>query len=599
MKKTKTAGTAERIGRGMGEGVIEGARSRIGGLLEHEIGPFWSKMHKELPETAKELVGRVADEVKNVSNQTIRDLTLPVALGAAAGAAAAPEGERWRGVLPGAVGGLGGGLVGRAWGRKLSPAAALALGAGGSAAGGAAAGATLRHKEAESQERKPMKNKFAGVVIDFYDDKGETLKTVFPTVESLPEVIKTASVRPQEVLGNEDFALIALDEGHVMRKYACHDPGTTAMSVVYFMEHGDKLPDGAQKVAAANLAQACVRFDMRPPEALCKMAGGLGGGAVGFGEKESEKQADALAGGKADGKSNSDFNQEQMARGRKVEQEHTGNPQVAAEIARDHLEEIPDYYTRLDKMEEQAKHANVVDITSKRPTPKFKVASSTNPEDYAVILNGRGYYPLHTWDMVKTAEAYYQEEHKRMQPEVRRQYAVKLASKATSMGYPLDADILEAGSRAWASKGHLKAAVDMRKIACQPGGEDRKFLDELFEKRASLEPTTYAEVLRRFDVQRGFDKGWDHVILDPWTSTFGLNKTADVVWEEGADRVTSEDLQRLAVNHVSLDNQFTPEMRKEFVKDPVGIFESLPLPMKKVVARLATDLTYQSEAAAL
>lgn len=45
---------------------------------------------------------------------------------------------------------------------------------------------------------------------------------------------------------------------------------------------------------------------------------------------------------------------EQLRMGIKVEMEHTDNPQVAEKIARDHLMEIPDYYTRLIKMEEEA-----------------------------------------------------------------------------------------------------------------------------------------------------------------------------------------------------------------------------------------------------
>ena len=37
-----------------------------------------------------------------------------------------------------------------------------------------------------------------------------------------------------------------------------------------------------------------------------------------------------------------------------IEMEHTDDPKVALDIALDHLTEIPDYYTRLDKMEKEA-----------------------------------------------------------------------------------------------------------------------------------------------------------------------------------------------------------------------------------------------------
>ena len=62
-----------------------------------------------------------------------------------------------------------------------------------------------------------------------------------------------------------------------------------------------------------------------------------------------------LRGGKADGMSASRFPQRQLRMGRKVEKEHTNNPRIAEEIAKDHLAEYKDYYTRLAQMEKKAK----------------------------------------------------------------------------------------------------------------------------------------------------------------------------------------------------------------------------------------------------
>lgn len=48
------------------------------------------------------------------------------------------------------------------------------------------------------------------------------------------------------------------------------------------------------------------------------------------------------------------FDKKELELGVKVEQEHTNDPYVAKIIAKDHLMEIPDYYTRLHRMEKQA-----------------------------------------------------------------------------------------------------------------------------------------------------------------------------------------------------------------------------------------------------
>ena len=52
---------------------------------------------------------------------------------------------------------------------------------------------------------------------------------------------------------------------------------------------------------------------------------------------------------------NKTFDEKELAMGKEVEYEHTDNPIIAERIALDHLTEIPDYYTRLKKMEEEAK----------------------------------------------------------------------------------------------------------------------------------------------------------------------------------------------------------------------------------------------------
>lgn len=43
----------------------------------------------------------------------------------------------------------------------------------------------------------------------------------------------------------------------------------------------------------------------------------------------------------------------QLRKGIKVEQEHTGDLNMAKEIALDHLNEFPDYYDRLEKVEKK------------------------------------------------------------------------------------------------------------------------------------------------------------------------------------------------------------------------------------------------------
>jgi hypothetical protein len=48
------------------------------------------------------------------------------------------------------------------------------------------------------------------------------------------------------------------------------------------------------------------------------------------------------------------FHPAELAKGVKMELEHTSDHRIALEIAKDHLSELPDYYTRLERMEKRA-----------------------------------------------------------------------------------------------------------------------------------------------------------------------------------------------------------------------------------------------------
>jgi len=72
------------------------------------------------------------------------------------------------------------------------------------------------------------------------------------------------------------------------------------------------------------------------------------------------------------------FIQKQLDMGEPIEHEHTKNHELAKEIALQHLDEIPDYYTRLKKMEADAKkhHKKFKDVTEESLHQWFKGSKS-------------------------------------------------------------------------------------------------------------------------------------------------------------------------------------------------------------------------------
>lgn len=74
---------------------------------------------------------------------------------------------------------------------------------------------------------------------------------------------------------------------------------------------------------------------------------------------------DKLHGGIADKRKPSDFDPQQLKAGISVEMEHTDDPHIAAEVAMDHLEEDPQYYKKLKKVEKESVEDEDVDVHAK------------------------------------------------------------------------------------------------------------------------------------------------------------------------------------------------------------------------------------------
>jgi hypothetical protein len=121
--------------------------------------------------------------------------------------------------------------------------------------------------------------KIANLIFDIKDDSSGTIfKEVFPEYKSIPNLIKTAST---EEPGEHEYALVLINDGEKFCKFAMHDAGNTALSVIYLIKQASQLPKEAVKIASDNLINASGRFSLPIPEELKDLAKGLNGVVVG------------------------------------------------------------------------------------------------------------------------------------------------------------------------------------------------------------------------------------------------------------------------------------------------------------------------------
>lgn len=76
----------------------------------------------------------------------------------------------------------------------------------------------------------------------------------------------------------------------------------------------------------------------------------------GYDDYESEDYGyddfNQIPGGHAESRTPADFCSKALGKGLKHEMEHTTDPKIATEIAMDHLTEDPDYYDKLEQLED-------------------------------------------------------------------------------------------------------------------------------------------------------------------------------------------------------------------------------------------------------
>ena len=469
-----------------------------------------------------------------------------------------------------------------------------------------------------------------GLVLDLYDNPRD-LMSIFPSIDVVPESVKTAQVLTSDMrdaLPDDVFALVLMTGDDRLRKYACVDAGNTELNVAYFFKHGHKLPPDAQRIAAENLKVACAWYGIEVPEALEKVALGANTVLTALMAPSQIKGAAGAVSGNlaanraAGGQVLTPHNQRAlggMLKGAEASgtslmpsqspgdlstmgtrgKPGTSNTSVMKSATVGHLVDghrgdvPPELETTRGAAGEQYDKAPQAPLAALRPHVGVlnkeppKLLKEKEASRYAV---GR-VFPLDSYEQVKTASSYFDTNLNMMEPAMRREFAVNLVPRAAELGIPFSKLAAAYGSGTFAPEEHIQIGFDMRLPHLME--KQAAVLGALYSHRAELGPEMFCETLGEFDKLAEIDHLYDRAILDPYASTFGVQKLAadeGETWVSGNDYVTSRQIANYSVTAgITLADDYGPDFKKEFMKDPWGIFMSLPLEQKRRMARAATD----------
>jgi len=425
------------------------------------------------------------------------------------------------------------------------------------------------------------------VVLDIYDDPTATVLRDKLAGQALPEALGDSTLLdPAELalLPDRLFALVATNGDGIVRKYAMHDDSHVTTSIVYFLEKGHLLPPTMQKSAARNLIAACQWYDLQPPDELVKRASVLDAAVGALDVKSRMENAHAQSKSNMDG-----FRAAQAGMSsdmqKRADLNGTEMMPMSGSIATLPSPRNTAKGTSSSPSSKQGAWEHGGDLTSHRPVDKTAKAVSK----YAMPTTQR--YPIDSYENVKTASAYFDEHWEKFELNDRREFAVNLSNRLEELGLPVTGFVAKYAGHEYGVNIDVELMARIRDFE---GTGHEAVYEVLLEKRASTPAHVMVEILHEADLATGAATKYDAPLgfRDPFQAVFGKvaeNKTM-WSWSEGNEYVNDMQLTDLATNrYQSLDRAFGMDFRKDFQKDPIGTFVSMPDPQKIVIARLAAD----------
>jgi len=413
--------------------------------------------------------------------------------------------------------------------------------------------------------------------LDIHDDNGALLVEL---ADQIPDSLKTASIAdPKDVDGlpNDLFALIIDRPGkEPLRKFACTDGPTTYVSALYLTRTHRSLTPEAVKVAAQALQKAADVYRIGLPAKIEELA--KTGGLTPPEEtrlEENEKTANL---------------NEMLEEVRKRRQEKKFQKQ--ADLVGTELMPVGTPRTRSAGAKKLASVSQIVQLEG----PTVEQLEPTPRDIQDGVKTAGAVYPLDKMRDILDIEDAFQNGITKIAAQDRTVVAQSLVQREKELGVPSSPQALKYAGCHFRPPRELEAALDQRKVM---GSRMGKGLDVLaYDKLASFtNPLEYAEKLAAIDRFLGLDREWDRSLEDPWGATLASEKTADIIYNKNGVFVSDNQLKRMAAKESKkvLCAILDEDMVEEFIRDPVGVFQSMPEPMKQAIGRLTNDQLWRGD----
>lgn len=405
--------------------------------------------------------------------------------------------------------------------------------------------------------------KFAEKIVDISNDvSGKVLSTALKNVNQLydgklPDEFKNMKIfTPEElsVLPDNDFALIfAAKDGDVHRRFPIPDIDNAIVSAIYLKKVYEDIPVHAASMAARNILNVLDSQNVQY------------GNSIMWPIKEGLYEIRDLA----------------------------KNPKG-------------NVYREPKSSQEEEFRKGQDDEISKAKTARAQLKD----EDFAFVTEKEGrkhrLFPIDTATNIKRAEAYFDANFKLFTPEQRNVFAKAVQAKAAQLNCKVaSAALSQYASCRWAPsvglsidariqrirERHVKLASDGHYV---DGGsavfQTIQGYNDLKEKAGKCDIHKFASALNTLDKIAGLTACYGKTLSDAFVSTYDghpdsfTEKTAGISTLStmfGGKRITDDMLKNMDIG--DLGGLIDGDTLEELQKDPIAVFESLPMPYKSAI----------------
>jgi hypothetical protein len=195
-------------------------------------------------------------------------------------------------------------------------------------------------------------------------------------------------------------------------------------------------------------------------------------------------------------------------------------------------------------------------------------------------------YAFATPDHLKVACAFFEAQHEKIPLDLRHKYAAQIQRRSQEFGLGLQGGTVAKYASDHYSP-HVDAHIAARMNLLQSNNEQRGRLEKIAGMKRSLTPSHFAQVLHAFDKTAKLNRYYGGALTDPFLATFGRQAdpyTGYRIKLASSRELTHEELRSIVGSRFDkIAEYFGRTIAEEMKKDPVAIFDSLPMDAKEII----------------